>query len=1344
MPIRIRLPLLAFFSLSVLAACGGGGGGDSGTASTGGSTSRGGTTAAPFAFADSNAGSAAGVVLTGLEQIATSGELLLSAAYILTQNGGRTYVCRTSPTSPLTIGLQDLDGNGVPSPGDVITVTAGPCVGFSRDLKITLTAFEGDADKVEGTVELKSDGDNPQLHAEGKFTFSATTSPGVAQWQATNVTVTITAGGNKQTVTIPSAQKTISALAAIASVDASRMSVLSSFAASADARSVAASAPSSSAADAPADGGSTRVIALAAPSAVPPTYTVELSGSLASPSLDAVVTFATPSPLSGLLGVYPTGGELMLTAGASKLRLRPAADPAKRADYADYEIDATGSGQFAPAKQIAWSSLGVRSVFGVPFNSPPVIKSLYIQPSNPIAQSYLSAQYFVTDAENDPIQYSFQWRRNDVVIQNQSQSLLAPGQHQRGDTVSVTMTASDGHLSASQTAAVVIGNTPPRISAARIAPSPAFTDDDLTFQATVTDADNDALQLRYEWRRNGVLIVGATTNVLPASEQAGGDVITATVFANDGIATSSAQESIGIADSPPLVTSNAPSVVSYGSLVTFTVRAVDPDDGATRPSGRFLLTHGPAGMSLNAATGAVTWRPSGPMFDRSLDVSYGVVLDEPNARPFSGTIRVEDPARSYPLMRGNLDAPLERSGLVVGDFDGDGHEEVLVLSSHSLYELGYDGAGYRQTWMYPFTLAQFDSSTYVQEMGSALATADVDGDGKQEIFVGAGNRLVKLDGVERRVAASAPLGAQVRCVDLVVARVTNAGAKEVVCLAQDSSDGSATIKVFAAADLAPIVELPSAQYGDALAVGNVDNDPELEIVTSGGYVFDGATFANQWTYAPGFGNDIAVGDVDGTGVGQIVATTTDALRGYSATAKSPLWALSMAGPLSISSVVVRDIDKSSPAEIIAFTADGYLSAYRYNPATPNAPTLVFRLAGQNVGPTPIGIGDVDGDGALEYVYATGSAELGPDTLVVVGRNGATGVVEWVNDKTKQLDGPFVGGDLIKSPLVAAAPVFGTPSTNSGRGGSRLVTMAPNDGRLQISSEIGIPSQAPVALAAADYDNSGTDEVFMSSSASYGARLLAYDFFADQVKVYGSGVVDAYGSAVAAADLTGDGHADLIGVSSAGAAYAYDVYNQAPIPLQSPAPGPGEQGLQVIVADLDGDAVPEIVTVTSTTIWVYKRVAGPIAYRATWGYGPSQSTYRLRDAIVGDLDGDGSVEIVAVMPASNSADARTQILVIGRDFSVRQFVVPLRASGIAIEPGASPRKNLLLNVVTDFNDPSANRGLLVAIDWQTGNEVWRSPPLIGDISPHSVKYVDPAGTGAPRIAIGTAAGMYLTR
>ena len=141
-----------------------------------------------------------------------------------------------------------------------------------------------------------------------------------------------------------------------------------------------------------------------------------------------------------------------------------------------------------------------------PFNSAPVITRLEIQPSKPVAQDFLSAQYVVADAENDPLQYSFEWRHNDVVVPNQSESYLTPalGQYRRGDAVSVTMTASDGRLSSSQTAAVVIGNALPQISAASITPNPAFTNNDLTFQATVTDADNDALQLRYEWRRNGV------------------------------------------------------------------------------------------------------------------------------------------------------------------------------------------------------------------------------------------------------------------------------------------------------------------------------------------------------------------------------------------------------------------------------------------------------------------------------------------------------------------------------------------------------------------------------------------------------------------------------------------------------------------------------------------------------------------------------------------------------------------------------------------------------------------------------------------------------------------------
>ena len=50
----------------------------------------------------------------------------------------------------------------------------------------------------------------------------------------------------------------------------------------------------------------------------------------------------------------------------------------------------------------------------------------------------------------------------------------------------------------------------------------------------------------------------------------------------------------------------------------------------------------------------------------------------------------------------------------------------------------------------------------------------------------------------------------------------------------------------------------------------MDADAALEIVTAGGYVFDGATGANEWAYAGGFGAAVDTGDLDGGGVEQIV------------------------------------------------------------------------------------------------------------------------------------------------------------------------------------------------------------------------------------------------------------------------------------------------------------------------------------------------------------------------------------------------------------------------------------------------------------------------------------------
>jgi hypothetical protein len=136
--------------------------------------------------------------------------------------------------------------------------------------------------------------------------------------------------------------------------------------------------------------------------------------------------------------------------------------------------------------------------------------------------------------------------------------------------------------------------------------------------------------------------------------------------------------------------------------------------------------------------------------------------------------------------------------------------------------------------------------------------------------------------------------------------------------------------------------------------------------------------------------------------------------------------------------------------------------------------------------------------------------------------------------------------------------------------------------------------------------------------------------------------------------------------------------------------------------------------------------------------------RFCGAAIGDIDGDGSTDIVALLsrPLGGSDQARLYVLDRNLQPTVDQKL-PLPATDIAIENSAFPRKNLLLSVATNFSyvgGPS----YIAAVDPRTGLEVWRSPPLIGLVSPASVHYVDADGDGVLRLSVGTRNGMYVTR
>jgi DNA-binding beta-propeller fold protein YncE len=190
-----------------------------------------------------------------------------------------------------------------------------------------------------------------------------------------------------------------------------------------------------------------------------------------------------------------------------------------------------------------------------PNNHAPVFQSFALTPSSPTTNETLHADATATDPDvrsvgaADPTTLSYEWFRNGSLIGGETRStldLLVAGNGDRGDTIAVKVTASDGDMSSSSTASVVVANTTPTLTVS-LSDSAPRTNDVLTATAVGRDVDNDALTYTYTWRVNGVVKRTATTAAasdtfsLKVKGNGGkGDVVTVSVTASDGAATSSA------------------------------------------------------------------------------------------------------------------------------------------------------------------------------------------------------------------------------------------------------------------------------------------------------------------------------------------------------------------------------------------------------------------------------------------------------------------------------------------------------------------------------------------------------------------------------------------------------------------------------------------------------------------------------------------------------------------------------------------------------------------------------------------------------------------------------------
>jgi len=126
-------------------------------------------------------------------------------------------------------------------------------------------------------------------------------------------------------------------------------------------------------------------------------------------------------------------------------------------------------------------------------NSEPVITAIAVTPIPLYKKGTLQAVVKGSDADDDPVDYTYQWFKNGTEIQNQTGEALDSELIAKGDVIEVQATPSDNESKGGtrRSIPVTVQNSPPRITSQ---PSPSVNDQGTyLYQVTAEDIDGDPI-----------------------------------------------------------------------------------------------------------------------------------------------------------------------------------------------------------------------------------------------------------------------------------------------------------------------------------------------------------------------------------------------------------------------------------------------------------------------------------------------------------------------------------------------------------------------------------------------------------------------------------------------------------------------------------------------------------------------------------------------------------------------------------------------------------------------------------------------------------------------------------